>query len=124
MSVSTISTPATGTKEEVVEAAGKDSKESKDEYLENLVQILCIRYPLIFRKKSVSVLTLLDLGSKVNAIYPTFAWGLGLSIRPTDVEAKKYDGIMLNTFRMLVSAFLVIDKVNRVRFFWRDLPGS
>ena len=36
---------------------------------------------------------------------------------PTDIEAQKIDGTMLDTFRMVISAFSVIDKINRIRFF-------
>ena len=41
-----------------VETAGtdKDSKKSKGEYPENFAQVLCIRYPINIRKKSVSAL--------------------------------------------------------------------
>ena len=63
------------------------------------------------------VLVLLDSGSEVNAIYPTFVWELGLPIRTMDIGAQKIDGIMLDTFEMVVVAFSVIDKANRVRFF-------
>ena len=124
-------TPVTRTREEVVKAAevGKDSAESeavkavkvgkngaksKGEY-PDLARVPYIRYPIIFRKKSVSAL--LDLGSKVNAIHPTLAQELGLSIRPTDVEAQKIDGIMLDTYKIVVIVFLVTDKANQVRFF-------
>ena len=52
--------------------ASKDYKESEGKYSENFAQVLCIWYPIIFWKKSVPISTLFDLGSKVNAIYPTF----------------------------------------------------
>ena len=55
--------------------------------------------------------------SEVNAIHPTFAKQLSLSIRPTDVGAQKIDGTTLDTHGMVVAAFLVVDKANRVRFF-------
>ena len=112
------STPVTETKEEVVETAkvSKDGEESKDEYL-NLARVPCIWYPITFWKKSVSVLALLNLGSEVNAIYPTLARELGLPIKSTDVRAQKIDNIILNTFEMVVTAFSVADKANRVRFF-------
>ena len=72
---------------EIVETAGagKDGEESKGEYLENLIRVLCIRYPINFRKKFVLVFAVLDLERKVNAIHPTFVKELSLSIRPTDV---------------------------------------
>ena len=130
MSVSTTSTPLTGTREEAVEGAksietadadetakvSKDSEESEGEY-PNLTQVPCIWYPITLRKKSMSVSALFDLGSEFNAIHPSLAWELGLPIRPTDVGAQKIDGIMLDTFRMVVTAFSVTDKASWVKFF-------
>ena len=55
--------------------------------------------------------------SEVNAIHPTFAKQLGLSIRPTKIGAQKIDGITLDTYKMVVAAFPVKNKANRVRFF-------
>ena len=66
--------------------------------------------PSILSKKSV--LVLFDSVSKVNAVYLTFAKELGLSIRPTDVEVQKIDGITLDIYEMVVAVFLVTDKVN------------
>ena len=124
MSVSATSTLVTRTKEEEAEAAesvgtvevSKDDKKSKGEY-PNLARVPCVRYPITFQKKSVSMSVLFDSGSEVNVIQPTLARNLGLSIRPTDVVAQKIDGTMLDTFGMVVSAFSVTDKANRVRFF-------
>ena len=81
----------------------------------NLARVPCIRYLINFGKKSV--LALLDSGSEVNAIHPAFAKELGLPIRPTDVEAQKMDGTMLEIYGMVIATFSVEDKVNRVRFF-------
>ena len=60
---------------------------------------------------------MINSGSEVNAILPTFAKQLGLPIRPTNVGAQKIDGTTLDTYRMVVAAFSVEDKANRVRFF-------
>ena len=60
---------------------------------------------------------MVDSRSEVNAIYPIFTKQLGLSIRPTDVGAKKIDGTTLDTYEIVVAAFLVMDKTNRVKFF-------
>ena len=62
-------------------------------------------------------MALLDLGKKVNAIHLTFAKKLGFPIRPTDVRVQKIDGTILDIYRIIVAAFLVTDKVNRVKFF-------
>ena len=122
--VSATSTLVTETKEEMVETAeafgsaevGKDSTESKDE-CPNFARVPCIRYPITFRKKSVSMSTLLDSGSEVNTIHSTLTWKLGLSVRPTNVGAQKIDSTMLDIFGMVVIAFSVTDKANQVRFF-------
>ena len=60
---------------------------------------------------------LIDSGSEVNAIYPSFIKQLGFHIRSIDVGAQKIDGTMLDTHKMVVAAFSVVDKVNQVRFF-------
>ena len=60
---------------------------------------------------------MINSGSEVNAIHPTFAKQLGLSIRPIDVGAQKIDGTTLDTYGMVVAAFSVKNKVNRVKFF-------
>ena len=120
----------TGTKEETVEIAktvetakaveiaevGKDSNKSEGEY-SNLVRVPCIRYSITFLKKFVPILALLDSGSEINAINPTFAQELGLPIRTTDVGAQKINSTMLDNFGMMVVAFSVMDKANWVRFF-------
>ena len=63
------------------------------------------------------MLALFDLGSEVNAVHPAFAKELGLLIRPTDVGAQKIDGTTLDTYEMVVAAFLIKNKANQVRFF-------
>ena len=60
---------------------------------------------------------MISSGSEINTIHPTFAKQLGLPIRPTDIGAQKIDGIMLHTYKIVVAAFSVEDKANRVRFF-------
>ena len=73
MSVTKTREETVGTAEAVESAEiGKDGAESKDEY-PNLAQVLCIRYLITFRKKSVSMSALLDSGSEVNAIYLALA---------------------------------------------------
>lgn len=62
-------------------------------------------------------MALFDLASEVNAIYPTFAKESSLPIRTIDVRAEKIDSTMLDNYKMIVAAFLVIDKENQVRFF-------
>ena len=105
VTVSATSTPVTVAREEGV---GENLRA-------NLAQVPCIYYLINFGKKSV--LALLDSGSEVNAVYPAFAKELIPPIRPTDVGAQKIDGTTLETYEMVVAAFLVEDKANGVRFF-------
>ena len=65
----------------------------------------------------MSVSALFDSSSEVNAIYLTFVRELGLPIKPMDVRAQKIDSTMLDPFGIVVTAFSVTDKANRVRFF-------
>ena len=102
MTILAIFTPVTVARKKAVE----DGENSRS----NLVRVPCIRYPIHFGKKSV--LAFFDLGSKVNAIHPTFAKKLGFPIRLTDVGVQKIDGTTLNTFEMVVAAFSVTDKTN------------
>ena len=99
VSVSATSTSVTGAREEALE------------------RVPCIRYPVQFKKDKTPVQALIDSGSEVNAIHPSFVKQLGLSIRPTDVGAQKIDGTTLDTHGMVVAAFSVVDRANRVRFF-------
>ena len=84
---------------------------------EALEHVSYIHYPVQFKKDKTQVQALVDLGSEVNAMHPSFAKQLGLSIWPTDVRAQKIDGTILDTYGMIVAAFSVEDKANWVRFF-------
>ena len=124
VSVSATSTPVTGTRAETIETAeavgtaevGENGDESEGE-CPNLARVPCIRYPITFRKKSVPVSALLDSGSEVNAIHPTFARELGLPIKTMDFGAHKIDSIILDIIEMVFVAFSMTDKANQVRFF-------
>ena len=60
---------------------------------------------------------MLNSGSEVNAMSPTFAKRLGLKTRKTNVGAQKIDGSALETFGMVIADFQVEDKSGRPRFF-------
>ena len=105
VTVSAISMPVTIARKEEV----KDVKDCENPR-SNLVQIPCIRYSINMKKKSVSVL--FDLGSEINAIHLTFDKELGFSIRPIDVGAQNIDGTTLDTYEMVVAAFMVKEKAN------------
>ena len=86
---------------------------------EALERVSCIYYLVQFKKDTskAQVQALIDSGSEVNAIHPTFAKQLGPPIQTTDVRAQKIDSTTLDTHGMVVAAFLVKDKANWVRFF-------
>ena len=86
---------------------------------EALKRVPCIYYLVQFKKDTskAQVQALINSGSEVNTIHPTFAKQLGLPIRPTDIGAQEIDGTTLDTHKMVVAAFSVVDKANRVRFF-------
>ena len=60
---------------------------------------------------------LIDSGSEVNAVYLFFVKQQGLFIRPTNVGAQKIDSTTLDTHKIVVAAFSIVDKANQVRFF-------
>ena len=84
---------------------------------EALESVPCIYYPVQFKQGITQVQALIDSGSEVNAIHPTFAKQLGLLVRSTDVGAQKIEDTLLDTYGMVVAAFSVVDKINGVRFF-------
>ena len=53
-----------------------------------LARVSCIHYLLRFRKNNQNEMrTLINSGSKVNAMTPAYALKLGLRVRQTDVRA-------------------------------------
>ena len=95
---------------------GKNNKNGdKEENLgSNLTQVPYIQYHIIFQKQLVPAL--LDSENEVNAIYPTFAKELGFFIKPIDIGTQKIDSTTLNTYKIVVTAFLMTDKPNQIRF--------
>lgn len=64
-----------------------------------------------------SVSAIINLGSKINAMYPTYAKKHGFVVRITEIKAQKIDGTTLETFKIVIVAFSVYDKAEKVRFF-------
>ena len=113
MLVWTISTLMTDDSEEVILVSAKKLK-----------QVICTLYFLTFQGGVIqvglaldSVLTLLDLGNEVNAIYPAFAKKLGFVVEFTNVGTQIIDGTIFKTYEMVVAAFSVIDQSSKVKFF-------
>ena len=83
-----------------------------------LDRVLCIHYPVQFRKdKGGTIWLLINSGSEVNAITLAYAKKLGLRTRKTNVGAQKIDGSLLETYEIVIAAFQMKDKFGRVRFF-------
>ena len=71
-------------------------------------QILYIWYPVRFRwknnkDKNKDVRALINLGSKVKVMYPTYATKLGLCTRKIDVGPQKINGSHLDTFEIVIT---------------------
>ena len=82
-----------------------------------VARVPCIYYPIQFRENQEQIRILLNSGSKVNTMSPTFVQKLDLHIRKTNVGAQKIDGSALKTFKMVIADFQVEDKSGRARFF-------
>ncbi len=85
-----------------------------DKKMEELEQVPCIRYPVIFKDQTEA---LFNSRSEVNAMSQVFAQQLGLKIRKTNVRAQKIDGTTLETFGVVISTFSISDKDGREKFF-------
>ena len=77
--------------------------------------VLCICYPIWFKKNKVQAL--IDSGSGVNAMTLGYASNLGLKVRPTNLRAQKINGSTLETFEMVLASFQVEDMLKKARFF-------
>ena len=100
VSVSTTSTLVTETNKEVI-----------------LERVPYVHYPLRFWKDTIGIRALVDLGSEVNAMTPTYAAKLGLKVQKTDIGAQKIDGSTLETFGMVLADFQIENKLGKARFF-------
>lgn len=69
--------------------------------------ILRIWYPIQFRKGYSEAL--IDLGSKVNTIMPTFAIILILTTRTTNIGGRKIDHFFLKTYSIVPVGFSLQD---------------
>ena len=90
---------------------------SMEDNLRPLERVSCIHHLLYFQKDLRGTRALINLGSKVNAMTPTYAAKLGLGVQETDIGAQKIDGSIFNTFEIVLADFQVEDKLGRTRFF-------
>ena len=80
-----------------------------------LQRVPYVHYPIWFKKKEVQVL--INSGSEINTMTPTYASRLGLRVYCTDVGVQKIDGSTFQTFGMILANFQVEDKLRRAWFF-------
>ncbi len=81
---------------------------------EELERVPCIQYSVTFKDQTEA---LLGSGSEVNTMSQVFAYQLCLKICKTNVRAQKIDGTTMETYKMVVSIFSILDKNDRERFF-------
>ena len=82
---------------------------------EALKRVPCIKYSIQFQAQQVEALV--DSGSEVNAMTPTFVAKLGLSTQPTNVGDQKIDGFALKTYGMTIAGFSIQEGLGKFRFF-------
>ncbi len=75
----------------------------------SLETLQCIPYIwyLVQIQGSPNVKALIDSGSEVNAMTPTYVAELGFTTRKTSVGAQKIDGSPLETYSMASASFLL-----------------
>ena len=61
---------------------------------------------------------MIELNSKINAMYPNYSTKLGFCARKIIVGIPKIDGFYLNIFRMIIADYSVKNKLKWVRFFY------
>lgn len=67
--------------------------------------MLYIHYSLRFQKNTVVFRALIDLGSKINAMTPVYAFKLALKMYYTNVGAQKIDDSSFKIFEIVLISF-------------------
>lgn len=62
-------------------------------------------------------MALIDSGSKVNEILLTFIAKLGFTSSPTNVGTQKINGLLLETYAIILASFLLQKTLEKVQFF-------
>ncbi len=75
----------------------------------------CIWYLAQFQNNEVQAL--INSNSEVNVMTRAYAMKLGLTTWKTSVGAQKIDGLLLETYGIVLASFLLLDNLGRVRFF-------
>ena len=69
------------------------------------------------KDKDKDVLSLLNYGSKVNAMTLAYAAQLGLKVQKTNINNQKIDGSLLEIYSIIIATFQVFDKLDYFQFF-------
>lgn len=85
-----------------------------EEKTEELEQIPCIRYFMIFKDQTE---TLLDTKCKSNVMNQAFPHQLGLKIQKINIEVQQNLGSTLGTYEMAVSIFSKLDNNGKRKSF-------
>ncbi len=76
---------------------------SLDANIGPLQRMLYIRYPVQFQNNEIQAL--IDSDSEVNAMTKAYATKLGFTTRKTSVGAQKINGLLLETYSMVLASF-------------------
>ena len=84
-----------------------------------LDRVFCIHYQVQFRKnKKATIQALINSSSKINTMILAYASKLGLKVQKTDIRVQKIDNSSLETYKIVIAAFQVLDKLGRACFFY------
>lgn len=65
--------------------------------------ISCIHYPVWFKKDKIKAL--INFDSKVNIVFPRYAWKLSLKVYYPNMRFEKIDGSILEIFKIVLASF-------------------
>lgn len=71
----------------------------------SLKYVLCIYYPIQFKKDQIKMQALLNFGSEVKVMTPAYAAKLGLKVRSINFGAKNINGSTFKMFVMVLASF-------------------
>lgn len=82
-----------------------------------LERVLCIYYPIQFKKETDEIWVLINLETEVNAMSSVYLKKLGLWMRKTNIRARKIDGSTLEIYGIVIADFQIQNKLQKARFF-------
>ena len=87
-----------------------------------LERVPYIWYPVRFRQKNNKdenndMRALIDSGSEVNAMHPTYTMKLGFRAKKIDFGVQKIDGSHLDSFGIVIADCSVKNELERIQFF-------